>query len=91
MVHIAIERGQQHNRTLPLAAQVAAQRHSVFARQHDIQQYQIGLFTSNNLFGPVAARFNDHVHIMLSQIGGDKRANFGLILNKNDLIHILRV
>ena len=58
MVHIAVERGEQHNRTLPLAAQIAAQSHAVFAWQHDIQQHQIGFFPRDNLFCPVTSWFN---------------------------------
>ncbi|MNE28814.1 hypothetical protein D3C80_1222720 [compost metagenome] len=87
MVHVAIKRGEQNDRAIPLRAQIATHGHTVFSGQHDIQQDQIGFFTQHNLFCAVTAWLNDDIHIVFSEVGGDKLANFGFILNKNDLIH----
>ena len=89
MVHIAVQRSEQDDGALPLAAQIAAQRHTVFTRQHDIQQHQIGLFARDNLFRPVAARFYHHVHIVFAKVGGNQCADLGIVLNENNFIHIV--
>ena len=91
MVHIAVQRGEQHDRTFPAGAQVAAEGHAVFARQHDIQQHQVRVFTDDHLFGPIAARLNNDVHIMFAQIGGDQLPDFGFVFNINNLIHTTSV
>ena len=91
VVHIAVQRGEQDNRALPTGAQVTAERHAVFAWQHDIQQHQIRVFTDDHLFGTIAARFNNDVHIMFTQIGGDQLPDFGFVFNINNLIHTASV
>lgn len=88
MVHIAVERSQQDNRPLPLPAQIATERHSVLAGQHNVQQHQIRFLPRDHLLSAVAARLDHHIHIMLAEIGGDQRAYLRVILNKNDFIHV---
>ncbi len=92
MVHIAVERSQQDNRPLPLPAQIATERHSVLAGQHNVQQHQIRFLPRDHLLSAVAARLDHHIHIMLAEIGGDQRAYLRVILNKKRfyscLLHI---
>ncbi len=91
MVHVAVQRGQQHDRAVPLGAQVAAKRHAILAGQHDIQQHQVRVFSHHNLFSAIATRFNDDVHIMFPQVSGNQLPNFGFVLYINNLCHTTSV
>ena len=73
---------------MPLPAQIAAERHPVFAGQHNVQQHEVRFLPRDHVLCAVAARLDHHLHIMLAEIGGDQRPNLRVILNKNDFIHV---
>lgn len=85
MVHVAVERGEQHDRAGEGGAQIAAQRHTVFAGQHDVQQHQIGLLALDARLRAVAARLDQHLDVVFAQIGGDQFADFRIVFHKTIL------
>lgn len=88
MVHVAVERGEQHDRAGEGGAQIAAQRHTVFAGQHDVQQHQIGLLALDARLRAVAARLDQHLDVVFAQIGGDQFADFRIVFHKNNFMHM---
>jgi hypothetical protein len=91
MIHIAVERGQQHDRAVPLRAQIPAKRHAIFSGQHNVQQHQVRIFAGDDVFSAIATRFDNHFNIMFTQISGDQLTHFGFIFNINNLIHTTSV
>ena len=73
---------------MPLPTQIATERHSVLAGQHNVQEHEVRFLPRDHFLCAVAARLDHHIHIMLAEIGGDQRPYLRVILNKNDFIHV---